>query len=140
MTTRADKLTNLIKKRTTWADFTLNLSVHPDTGDLFLITNENAIKSNLRNLVLTALYERFQQPTFGCNIRQTLFENFSAQSEYELQTIVKNAIVNFETRVSLITVSVAAQVDNYNLTITIEFYINNVADAQKLDITVTRIR
>jgi hypothetical protein len=61
VTTRAQKITtpqgfdpNFRK----YSDFTINLDVHPDTGDAFAYTNVNAVKKALRNLVLTDKYER----------------------------------------------------------------------------------
>lgn len=141
-TTRADKSTRRSQKQIIYSDFTTNLDVHPDTGDLFLITNENAIKRSLKNLVYTNVYERLYVPTFGGNIIKSLFENATTDSLYAIQQQLDNAITNFEPRVTLtsinLTTSDVAGAVGVNITIT--YTINKIPGVQSLNIFVDRVR
>ena len=95
-----------------YADFTSNLDIHPDTGDLFLITNENAIKSSLKNILLTTPFERFYAPNFGSLGPRTLFEQKIATTIYILQKNIENSINLYEPRVNLQDISIQDVGDN----------------------------
>lgn len=46
-------------------------------------TNLDQVRTNLRNLLLTAKGERYMQPDFGTDIRWLLFENISDESDFK---------------------------------------------------------
>ena len=48
-----------------YSDLNLNMLLHPVTGDLLKLTDEDAVKRSIRNLVLTYNYERFYNPDLG---------------------------------------------------------------------------
>jgi phage baseplate assembly protein W len=45
-------------------------------------TNLDQVRTNLKNLLLTATGERYMLPQFGTNLRWLLFENISDESEF----------------------------------------------------------
>lgn len=141
MASIADSFTQLSgKKRVIYSDITVNLDVHPDTGDLFLITNENAIKQSLKNLVNTQSYERLYDPTFGGNLTKSLFELMTTEELYTVKTMLENSIQNQEPRISLISINLVADFVNDGVNITIKYTINNIPGPQVVSLFVDRIR
>lgn len=127
-------------KRVVYSDVTANLDVHPDTGDLFLITNENAIKQSLKNLVKTNSYERLYEPSFGGNLTKSLFELMTDEELYTIKTLLENSIINQEPRVTLTNINLVADFVNDGVNITVQYIINNIPGPQQLSLFVDRIR
>lgn len=128
-----------------YSDFTDNLDVHPDTGDLFRLTNINAVKRSIRNLVLTDKYERPFNEDVGCNVRSLLFENQTPDTLTVAAQTVQNTIKKFEPRA--INVSVSCSSSIYNgaavVSINIAFTVINIFGQQSLTINipiVSRVR
>ena len=57
-----------------FTDIDTNMKNHPQTGDVVLKYDLNAIKRAVRNLVSTNPYERPFKPGLGVNLRGMLFE------------------------------------------------------------------
>ena len=55
-------------------DLAISFEANPNTNDFSAVTNENAIKQSVRNLVLTSFGERPFQPNIGSRVRGLLFE------------------------------------------------------------------
>tara|TARA_Y100001972_G_scaffold45008_1_gene55561 strand:- start:883 stop:1284 length:402 start_codon:yes stop_codon:yes gene_type:complete len=109
-------------------DISLSFDVHPVTKDLTVLTNERAIVRSVRNLVETIPTERFFDSNLGTDVREMLFENFSASSVILIEDMVRNTIRNYEPRVGEIGVEVNAAPDNN------EFEVNVLFDIIGLDI------
>ena len=58
-------------------DINLSLAKHPITGDIATLTNIEAVKRSVRNLINTNFYERPFHPEIGSNVRSILFEPVS---------------------------------------------------------------
>lgn len=125
--------------QTFYSDFTDNMDIHPDLGDLFKITNANAVKRSLRNIVLTNKYERPFNPDFGCNIRAMLFENLASPDIQNMVIdVVTNAITKFEPRVANLKVTCQAYPNQNGLVINVSFSILNIAGSQSLSIPIVQ--
>ena len=106
---------------TIYSDIPTNLDVHPVKEDLVLLTNEAAVKRSIRNLILTDPYERPFNSTIGSGIRQSLFENIGQDTEYILTEKIKETIINYEPRASLVNISVKLLPDDNSYSATIVF-------------------
>lgn len=142
MATRADKYTrNPVVTDVIYSDITPNLDVHPDTGDLFRITNLNSIKRSLKNLILTNTYERFYQPDVGGNISKDLFENATQDVLYAIQKRLQNQLEIYEPRVTLQQLTIdTSQVDSNKINITLVYQVNRIPGPQTLTIPIIRVR
>lgn len=123
-----------------YSDIPTNLDVHPIKEDLLLLTNENAIKRSIRNLILTDPYERFFNPSLGSGIKHSLFENISSDTEYIIKERVRETIVNFEPRANLYSVTVKALPDENSYSVSIVFFVVNNITPITLDLVLRRVR
>ena len=80
-------------------DISLSFEMHPVTKDMPILKNESAIKRSIRNIVQTIPSERFFQPYFGSEIKNSLFEFVDFGSASLLEKQIEVAIKNFEPRV-----------------------------------------
>ena len=80
-------------------DISLSFEMHPVTKDIPILKNESAIKRSIRNIVQTIPSERFFQPYFGSEIKNSLFEFVDFGSASLLEKQIEVAIKNFEPRV-----------------------------------------
>ncbi len=102
-------------------DISLSFKKHPVTNDIISLTNENAIKRSVRNLVETINEERFFNPLIGSNVKNSLFEQADSTVLVTLKTQIETTINNFEPRVALTDVSCVHPPDTNNLEVSISY-------------------
>ena len=100
-------------------DISLSFKRHPVTNDILALTNEDAIKRSVRNLVETVNEERFFNPLIGSHVRESLFNLADNGLKATLKTQIRITIENFEPRVNLTDVIVNHPNDSNDLEITI---------------------
>jgi len=128
-----------------YKDLNLFFTKNPLTKDVSKVTDVQAIKRSVRNLVLTDRGERLFHPEIGGDVKGSLFENFTPIMEVELRSAIKNVIEIYEPRVVLEDVKVndpsGNDLDNNRLRITIQFYLANVPEVlEEVDVFLNRIR
>ena len=123
-----------------FTDFNTSFAVHPTKKDLSLQTDVDAVKQSIKNLVLTDKRERLFQPGIGCNIRRSLFENFSAHSVVVAKQSIVEVITNYEPRCNLIDVRASSDPENNIMFITIVFSVINSSTVEELNLALERIR
>ena len=79
-----------------YKDLNLNFTANPVTGDVATITDVNAVKRSVRNLLLTNHYDRPFHPEIGSNIPYLLFENFGPITGNQLARQIEEMITNFD--------------------------------------------
>jgi phage baseplate assembly protein W len=102
-------------------DISLSFDMHPVTKDILVLTNENAIKRSIRNIIQTVPSERFFNSTFGSDVKATLFEFIDFGTASLLQKQVEIAINNYESRVNKVKVEVNPRPDNNTFEINVFF-------------------
>ena len=134
-TNESDRSSRLYK------DISLAFSKHPVTGDIAKLSDADAVKRSVRNLINTNFYERPFHPEIGSDVRATLFEPVSAPTANLLARHIEDCIVNFEPRAELSNVIVQGDIDLNRYDVTIEFYIvNSPTDLQTVDLFLERLR
>ena len=103
---------------------------HPASKDVSKVTDVQAIKRAVRNLVLLNQGEKPFHPEIGGNVHGSLFENFTPLSEVELQVAIEGTLNRWEPRVVVEEVKVndseGYSLDQNKLGITVSFSIANV--------------
>ena len=102
-------------------DISLSFKRHPVTNDILALTNEDAIKRSVRNLVETVNEERFFNPLIGSHVRESLFKLADNSLRATLKTQIRTTIENFEPRVNLTDVIVNHPNDSNDLEITVVY-------------------
>jgi len=124
----------------TFVDIDLNFLAHPVTKDVTVKTNEQAIKSSIRNLILTSNYEKPFHPEIGSQINSLLFEPATPMLPIMLKKTIEFTIYNFEPRVNLTNVEAVLSEDENAVNVSVEFVIINTSTPVALDLILYRTR
>tara|TARA_B100000579_G_scaffold24939_1_gene17555 strand:- start:1501 stop:1926 length:426 start_codon:yes stop_codon:yes gene_type:complete len=85
-----------------FTDVNIAFSKNRFTDDCSKVSNENAIKQAIKNLVLTRPGEKLFRSNVGCGVYQRLFEQLDAFSIDTIQSDIINTINQYESRVQLL--------------------------------------
>ena len=116
------------EKRSTrvYKDLNLNFNRNAVTGDVSTLSDVNAVKRSIRNLLLTNHYDRPFHPEIGSNIPALLFENFGPITGNHLSRTIDEMITNFEPRARVESVEAIPIPDNNTYDVRIYFYVENM--------------
>lgn len=128
-----------VQSEKVYVDFPTNFDFHPIRKDLALVTNEDAVKRSIRNIVRTNFYER-NDPTVGANLDAQLFELATPQTQIVLQDSLRTAIENNEPRCQLLSVIVVVNPDSNAISASIVFTLINTSEPITLTVLLTRVR
>jgi phage baseplate assembly protein W len=78
------------------------------TGRIALSRFEDDIREAVRIILLTARGERVMRPEFGTGLHTFVFETMSVTNIGTIQAAVQNALIQWEPRIELLSVSVEA--------------------------------
>lgn len=123
-----------------YSDLDLDFKANPVTGDIVILTNEAAVKRSVRNLVLTAFYERPFHPEIGSNMSRLLFEPMTNATALEIRASVLSVIANYEPRVTVLGIDVRMKPDSNEYYISINFQVMGYVDPTTINLFVERVR
>jgi phage baseplate assembly protein W len=118
-----------------YKDLDLFFAKKSGSKDIRKVTDIQAVKRSVRNLVLLNFYEKPFHPEIGSGIRDMLFENMSPITAFALTKKIEDVIENFEPRVRLISVRADPNLDRNEYEVTIEFFVVNTP-TELVDLTV----
>ena len=126
--TDAQATNNSSRSNKTYSDLNLNFTKNPATNDVARLTDIEAVKRAVRNLVLTNQFERPFHPEIGSDIRSLLFENMTPVVEVLLKDRIRETIEVYEPRADITDIVVTGDMDNNQYGVKIEFRVLNVPD------------
>ena len=103
--------------------------------DINKVTDIQAVKRSIRNLVLTNHYEKPFHPEIGSGVRGMLFEPMTPLTAHILTRKIEDVIVNFEPRARLMSVTAFPNLDRNEYECTVTFYVVNTP-TELVDLTV----
>ena len=109
-----------------YRDLNLNFTANPVTGDVATVTDVNAVKRSVRNLLLTNHYDRPFHPEIGSNVTSLLFESFGPITGNQLSRAIEEMIGNFEPRAKVTHVECTPVAESNSYSIVINFYVENL--------------
>ena len=118
-----------------YSDLDLFFSRKTSNGDVNKITDVQAVKRSIRNLVQLNTYDKPFHPEISGGVLEMLFENMSPITGHVIARKVELVIENFEPRARLVSVSCSPDFDRNAYEVTVEFYIVN-APTELVDLTV----
>ena len=119
----------------TYSDLDLFFSAKGVSKDISKVTDIQAVKRSVRNLVLLNHYEKPFHPEIGSGVRDMLFEPMTPITANILARKIEDVIENFEPRAKLIGVRARPNLDRNEYEVTIEFYVVNTP-TELVDLTV----
>ena len=123
-----------------YVDLSLGLNIHPVKKDLTPLTDIDAVKNSVRNLILTNRGERPFQPNVGSNIFASLFENANPYTMESIRNRVKDMITSSEPRVNSVRCQLQFNEAENECRVTIHFNITGVSNNESVDFYLERLR
>jgi len=140
MATKADTISPSGQKKVFYSDFTTNMDPHPDKKDLLRNTNEDAVVTSIKNLLMTFRFERLNKPLIGSGLRKMLFEPIGIFTEAAIREAILNTIENFEPRANITDLIVTGDPDNNLYNVSLTFTTINRADPVTIQLLLHRVR
>ena len=91
--------------------------------DVNKVTDVEAVKRSVRNLMLLNTFEKPFHPEIGGDIRGLLFENMTPLTGAVISRKVEDTILNFEPRARLVGVATTPNFDRNEYNVTVYFYV-----------------
>ena len=117
-----------------YKDLSFDFTANPQTGDVATVKDAVSVKRGIKNVLLTAPFERLFQPEFGSGIKNMLFEPMTPLTEQRLSDACRDAIDAWEKRASVIDITVIPEEDYNRYRVAIKFSINNSLITEELDV------
>ena len=136
----AQRTNNSSRSVKTYSDLNLNFTRNPATGDVARLTDVEAVKRSVRNLVLTNQFERPFHPEIGSSVRALLFENVTPLNAILLEDRIREVIINFEERAELTNVRVIDDADRNGYRVIINFQALNSVENVSITEFLQRLR
>ena len=137
----AGTLTNQSKRSARiYKDLNLDFQQNSATKDIQKLTDVEAVKRSVRNLINTNHYEKPFRPQVGSNLRAMLFENISPQMNHAISKEIDLLITNYEPRCRLVEVSTVPDFDRNAYSATISFYVVNHPEPVTVESFLERLR
>jgi len=104
------------------------------------LTDVEAVKRAVRNLILTNQFERPFHPEIGSSVRDILFENITPLNAVLLEDRIKEVINNFEPRADISSVQVFDEIDNNQYRVIINFTVLGSSEGTTITEFLQRLR
>jgi len=119
----------------TFKDINLSFKRHPVTNDVLTISDEDAIKRSVRNIVFTILGEKPFDPNFGSVISDSLFELDTSLNQIRISDEITQSLLSYEPRISNVEVTASIYPDSNELNCTVQYDITGIpAPTQQVDV------
>ena len=138
-----DASTNNNSKRASriYKDLDLNFGRNVVTNDVNKLTDVEAVKRSVRNLINTNHYERAFHPEIGSDVRSMLFEPMTPITAHVLTRKIQLVIENFEPRARFVGVKALPDLDRNAYEVSVEFYvINTPTELVDMSLMLERLR
>ena len=124
-----------------YADLDLFFGRKSSDRDVSEVTDVQAVKRSIRNLVLLNTYEKPFHPEIASGVRDMLFELITPVTSAILARQIQNVIENFEPRARLIGVRAFPNYDKNSYDVTVSFYVvNTPTELVELTLFLERLR
>ena len=136
----ATNTNNSLRANRIYKDLDLDFGRNTVTNDVNKLTDVEAVKRSVRNLINTNHYERPFHPEIGSGLRGMLFEPMSPLTAIGLQRKVEEVLINFEPRINLSQVMAIPNIDNNAYDLTIKFYVIGNSQPVEVETFLERLR
>ena len=135
------QLNNTARATTQYTDLDLFLGRKSSNNDVRQVTDAQAVKRSLRNLVQLNTYEKPFHPEIAGGVRELLFEPMSPIIAVVIARKIEDVITNFEPRARLVSVRSIPDLDRNAYEVSVEFYVVNApTELVEFSIMLERLR
>ena len=118
-----------------YTDLDLFFGKKTSNNDVSEVTDVQAVKRSIRNLVLLNIYEKPFHPEISSGVGEMLFELMTPVTAAILARKIQDVIENFEPRARLVGVRSIPDYDRNSYSVSIEFYVVNTP-TELVDLTI----
>lgn len=141
MSVRGQKFTALWRQVIYYSDFLSEFTTNPTTGALGIVTNEDAISTSIRNLVMTSPGERPGRSAIGSKVMGSLFDIGSPVALDALETSILEVIQNYEPRATSVQVKIDRNnIQDNSIFVTVSYRPINLPQVVTTSFTLQRVR
>lgn len=102
-------------------------------GTIARSSRERRVEESIYLILATARGERVMRPDFGCGIHDLVFESNNAMTRSRIVDDVRNALLEYEPRIDVLTVEATSTPEEPNLVlIRVDYQIRSTNSAQNL--------
>ena len=123
-----------------YKDLNLDFQKNTATKDIQKLTDVEAVKRSVRNLINTNHYEKPFHPEIGSNLRAMLFENITPQITHVISKQIEMLLRNYEPRCRLVQVNTQPMFDRNGYAVQISFYVVNHPEPVTVETFLERLR
>ena len=135
------QLNNDARATRQYTDLDLFFGRKTSDNDVRKVTDAQAVKRSIRNLVQLNTYEKPFHPEISGGVRELLFEPMTPIVAVVIARKIEDVITNFEPRARLVSVRSIPDLDRNAYEVSVEFYIVNApTELVDLSIMLERLR
>jgi phage baseplate assembly protein W len=123
-----------------YRDLDLDFGRNSVTNDVNKLTDVEAVKRSVRNLINTSHFDRPFHPEIGSSVRAMLFEPMTPLTALNLQRKVQEVLINFEPRIKLVQIVANPNIDSNSYDLRIYFYVIGSNDLIEVQTFLERLR
>jgi phage baseplate assembly protein W len=123
-----------------FADLNLSLPIHPNKNDIIPLTDIDAIKQSVKNILLTNFGEKLFKPKFGSHVSGRLFENASRFVAISIRDDIKRALEKYERRIKILEINVIENIDSNAYDVSLTFQIVGQPEITSMEFALNRLR
>lgn len=123
-----------------YSDLSLSFVINPISKDVPQVTDIEAVKNSIRNLVATNFYDRPFNPTLGSNLNALLFEPAHIFTATALRNAILKVINNHEPRATDVDVNIEDDSDRNAYRVTVSFRVFYDSTTNSTEFFLTRLR
>ena len=124
----------------TFKDLDLDFGLNSVTKDVNKLTDAEAIKRSVRNLINLNNYEKPFRPEIGSGIRGLLFEPMTELTSHFMQVKIAEILNQFEPRISVSNIIINNQEDRNAYSVSIHFLIKGTQEPVVVETFLERLR
>ena len=136
----ASQTNNSNRSTRIYKDLDLDFGRNVVTSDVNKLTDVEAVKRSVRNLINTRHYERPFHPELGSGVRDLLFEPMTPLTALSLQRKVEEVLNNFEPRIRLVQILSRPDADLNRYALRISFYVVGTPQPVTVETFLERLR
>jgi phage baseplate assembly protein W len=132
---------NIRSREKVYTDADFAFRANPDTGDIYIKKDVEAVKQSVLNILRTKRGERAFMPSFGSNISAYLFEPLDSVTKSMIEEEIIFSLTAYEPRVVILSIDINDNPDNNSIGISLDLeIITPVRTTTTLEFIVQRLR